>query len=244
LPLLNPNGEYILGKAAPPYEDQPLASEVILKNETTAAYLEALQQLALINGTFPSGNPDFSANTTAIAAEAIWHFLQAWLVNFQEYAGSTGINLFAESYGGKYGPTFFRHFEEQNKRRETGRLSKNDTVEIHLKSLGIVNGCIDALIMTPAYMNYAHDNAYGITAISAATRDIGLKRFEGPGGCRELVLQCRELVRQRDPNNHGDVEDVNVVCAKANVVCDGIRSLYRESQRYVPNYWIPIRGCY
>lgn len=36
----------------------------------------------LINGTFPSGNSVFTANTTEIAAQATWNFLQAWFTNF------------------------------------------------------------------------------------------------------------------------------------------------------------------
>jgi hypothetical protein len=216
---------------APPYEEQPLSTEVVLQNNTSAAFTEAIQQLALINGTFSSGNGEFAANTTAIAAESIWHFLQAWLANFPQYAGSTNVNLFAESYGGKYGPTFFRHFHEQNKRRESGEMSKDDTVEIHLKSLGIVNGCIDALTMTPAYMNFAANNSYGISAITTDARDFGLESFEAPGGCKDLVLKCRNLVKQLDPNNCGDVEVVNLACSRANEECDAIRNSYRASGR-------------
>jgi hypothetical protein len=216
---------------APPYEEQPLSTEVVLKNSTSEAYLEAIHSLALINGTFPSGDGEFAANTTAIAAESIWHFLQAWLVNFPQYAGSTNVNLFAESYGGKYGPTFFRHIHEQNKRREFGELSKDETVEIHLKSLGIVNGCIEALTMTPAYMNFAANNTYGIAAITPETRDLGLGRFEASGGCKDLVLECRNLAKQLDPNNCGDVEEVNAACAKANTECDAIRNLWGQSGR-------------
>ena len=60
--------------------------------------------MALINGTFPSGNQNFTANTTEIAAIAVWHFLQTWLATFPQYnPNSTGVNLVAESYGGKYG---------------------------------------------------------------------------------------------------------------------------------------------
>ncbi|KAA8911044.1 serine carboxypeptidase [Sphaerosporella brunnea] len=231
LPLLDSNGVYIVGKPAPPYEKQPISTEVFLKNKTTEAYLEAIRELALINGTFPSGKAEYSANTTAIAAEAIWHFLQAWLVNFPQYAGSTGINLFAESYGGKYGPTFFRHFEKQNQRRESGELPKNETVGIHLASLGIVNGCIDALTMTPAYMHYAANNSYGIPAITPETRDLGMDRFNERNGCKDSVLKCRKLVQELDSNNYGHNKKVNAVCSMANRVCDTIRALYRESDR-------------
>lgn len=67
-------------------------------------FSDIYQSVALLNGTFSSGDQRFTTNTTEIAARAAWHFLQAWLTNFPQYnPNSTGINLFAESYGGKYG---------------------------------------------------------------------------------------------------------------------------------------------
>ena len=32
-----------------------------------------------IPGGFPSQNPDATANTTGLAAKALWHFTQVWL---------------------------------------------------------------------------------------------------------------------------------------------------------------------
>lgn len=95
-----------------------------------------------INGSFGSGNNYATANTTEIAAHAIWHFLQAFLGTFPQYnpgVGSNsssveaaGINLFAESYGGQYGPTFARLFEDQNAKRNNGTISSTDTLEVCL----------------------------------------------------------------------------------------------------------------
>ena len=66
--------------------------------------MDIVRKIVLMNGTFSSGLKDFTPNTTEIAARSAWHFLQTWLVNFPQYnPNSTGINLFAESYGGKYG---------------------------------------------------------------------------------------------------------------------------------------------
>lgn len=221
------------GKVAPPQDDQPKASEVTPANDTNAAFLEALRTVALINGTFSSDNADFTVNTTQIAAVATWHFLQAWLTNFPQYAGSSSVNLFAESYGGKYGPTFFEYFDKQNKRRETGELPKNETVEIKLEALGILNGCIDVLTMTPAYMEYSNNNPYGIEGIPEENRTMGLDMFERPGGCKEQTLQCRQLARELDSDNTGDNERVNEICARANELCDSIKGLFSLSGRFV-----------
>ncbi|KAF8542295.1 Alpha/Beta hydrolase protein [Trichophaea hybrida] len=232
LPLLDVNGSFLPGKTAPPADKQPRADQIILRNRTVQAYLEGIQQLALINGTFPSGNSEFTANTTQIAATAVWNFLQTWLMFFPQYnPNSTGVNLFAESYGGKYGPTFFAYFEEQNKRRQSGEIPADKTVEIRLESLGIVNGCIDALLMTPAYMDYAYSNPYGIQAIDIATRDRGLQMHEASGGCKDLVNICRDLIQQFDPLDLGLNATVNKACSEANALCDDIRGLYTSGGR-------------
>lgn len=39
----------------------------------------------LLNGTFSSGIGTHTANTTQIAAQATWHFLQTWMANFPQY---------------------------------------------------------------------------------------------------------------------------------------------------------------
>ena len=45
----------------------------------------AMEHTNLLNGTFSSGNVKHTANTTQIAAQATWHFLQAWMSNFPRY---------------------------------------------------------------------------------------------------------------------------------------------------------------
>lgn len=53
------------------------------------------------HGTFPSQNPVNTANTTALAAHALWHFAQTWFFEFPYYKPSDNrISLWAESYGG------------------------------------------------------------------------------------------------------------------------------------------------
>jgi carboxypeptidase C (cathepsin A) len=107
-----------------------------------------------LNGTFGSGNPNNSASTSGVAAQAVWHFLQAFLGVFPRYnpaaspdgvivSGTTGINLFTESYGGKFGPAIGAFFAEQNALRQTNPVMMNSTLEITLATLGIMNGWID-----------------------------------------------------------------------------------------------------
>ncbi|RYP22304.1 hypothetical protein DL766_007750 [Monosporascus sp. MC13-8B] len=56
-------------------------------------------------GTFGSQRPDHTANTTARATHALWHFTQTWFAEFPHYRPvDDRISLWAESYGSHYGP--------------------------------------------------------------------------------------------------------------------------------------------
>ena len=95
-----------------------------------------------------------------------------------------------------------------------------------------MNGWVDSVIQTPWYVNYAHQNPYGIEAVSAQVRDKALEEFEEDGGCKELIKTCRELVAMFDPKSLGTNDQVNGACSKASQRCDSIRGRYHESGRY------------
>jgi carboxypeptidase C (cathepsin A) len=108
----------------------------------------------VMNGTFASGQVVNTQDSSMLAATACWHFLQGFLSTFPQYNPGTrpnrttiepaGVNLFAESYGGLYGPTFADYFEDQNDRGSSGDLP-NTTLEIQLDSVGIISGVVDLL---------------------------------------------------------------------------------------------------
>lgn len=53
------------------------------------------------HGTFASQSPLNTANTTAVAAHALWHFAQTWFFEFPHYKPvDNRISLWVESYGG------------------------------------------------------------------------------------------------------------------------------------------------
>ena len=173
--------------------------------------------------------------------------LQGFLGAFPQYSPenstSMGIHLFAESYGGKYGPAFATIWEQQNLRRSNGTISKNGTIDIKLASLGIVNGCVDDLIQAPYYPIMAVNNTYGLTAINPTRAKLANASFYASGGCQDLITQCRTAVVAHDPNNEGDVSLVNDICAAAYSSCttnvmepyyDAGRSVY-DISHYLPD---------
>ncbi|KAN0098554.1 alpha/beta-hydrolase [Hyaloscypha variabilis] len=176
-----------------------------------------------LNGTFSSLNANNTANTTEIAGMAIWHMLQGFLGAFPEFGPSNssvlGVHLFAESYGGKYGPAFATIWEEQNLRRSNGSIARNTTVDIKLLSLGIVNGCVDDIVQGPFYPDMAVNNTYGLTIINPTVASLASGSFYAPGGCQQQINQCRTAVADQDPENSGDVSAVNSVCSNAYNFC-------------------------
>lgn len=193
---------------------------------------------AFLNGTFSSMNTNNTANTTETAAVAIWHMLQGFLSTFPELNppkdNVLGVNLFAESYGGKYGPAFASKWEEMNSARSNGTMSNATTVEIRLASLGIVNGCVDDLIQAPYYPVMATNNPYGFTAINSVRAQMANASFYSDGGCRDLINQCRTAVAGKDPNNTGSVSDVNSICESAYTSCtNNVMAPYSDSGRSV-----------
>ena len=198
---------------------------------------------SFINGTFSSGNTSSTPNTTEIAAQAIWHMLQGFLGTFPQYDpgkqsnsttndGTTGINLFVESYGGKYGPAFASFFQSQNARRQQGTLAANSTLNIDLVSLGIINGCVDDLIQGPFYPLFAYNNTYGIQAISLVDQQTAANAFQAANGCQQLIEACRDEIAAYDPSNDGDMDAVNTKCSQAEYACtNSVMDPYASSGR-------------
>jgi carboxypeptidase C (cathepsin A) len=110
-------------------------------------------------GTFASQKPSHTTNSTAQAAHALWHFAQTWFTEFPHYKPENDkVSLWAESYGGHYGPGFMRFFQEQNEKIQNGTIDDEHAHYIHLDTLGIVNGIIDSVIQGEAYIDFPYEN--------------------------------------------------------------------------------------
>ncbi|KAK4545869.1 hypothetical protein LTR36_002433 [Oleoguttula mirabilis] len=218
-----------------------LAGEIF---EPSTAPDSGLPDFMCLNGTFATadtnGDTDATANTTEIAAQATWHFLQTWLAAFPQYNPATrtnvtsstytsleaGVNLFTESYGGKYGPVFANYFMQQNELRDNGSIPSNSTLAIKLEAVGIMNGLVDDLVQDAYFPYFAYNNTYGIQAISQTSELNAIQDYTGADQCLDQIVNCRAAVNATDPEGYGDVMATNNICEQAQMTCANISAFY------------------
>lgn len=196
----------------------------------------------ILNGTLSSSNPNNTANTTALSALAVYHAMQGILttlptlpnLNLSSNTNELSINLFAESYGGKYAPAFASLWSEENAKLRYRNNSQTirGAVEIKLKSVGIINGCVDDLIAGPYYAQMANNNTYALRSVSDPLAASMNGSFYAPSGCRDQILECRSLATSNDPDGNGDDISTNLACLEALSICyDSVIGPYAESGR-------------
>lgn len=97
-------------------------------------------------GTSSTGKRSNAVTRTEEAAHVAWHFAQTFFSEFPHYKPHDDrISIWAESYGGHYGPGFTRFFQKQNEKIAKGELDDKTARPLHLDTLGIVNGCVDTV---------------------------------------------------------------------------------------------------
>lgn len=65
----------------------------------------------------------------------------------------------------------------------------------------------------------AYNNTYGIEAVNETQYHNMTYSFERPGGCRDQILECREVAAVSDPQNLGVNATVNDICEAAESYC-------------------------
>lgn len=110
-------------------------------------------------GTLSSQKSSHTTNSTQQAAHALWHFAQTFFTEFPHYKPNDDrISMWAESYGGHYGPGFMRFFQQQNEKILNGTIDVEHAHYLHLDTLGIVNGYLDAVIQEEASIIFPFNN--------------------------------------------------------------------------------------
>ncbi|KAK8862811.1 lysosomal protective protein precursor [Apiospora arundinis] len=164
-------------------------------------------------GTFASQNLSQTANSTAHAAHALWHFAQTWFFEFPHYKPDDDrVSLWTESYGGHYGPGFMRFFQQQNEKIANGSSEEQGAHYIHLDTLGIINGLLDMAVQGETYIQFAYNNTYGIQAFNQSIYDELMHNWTKPQGCKDRITECQAALKERDGPvpllAHGDASAV------------------------------------
>ncbi|KAI0406004.1 Alpha/Beta hydrolase protein [Xylaria palmicola] len=141
------------------------------------------------DGRYSSVDP-YRFDTTQLAAVGTWEVIQAFLEelpNLDKRVKSRSFNLWTESYGGHYGPAFYRYFYEQNELIKNGSAKG---VELNMHTLGIINGIVSASIQTPYYPEFAYHNTYGIKAVNETIYNLMKTNWAISGGCKDAIQYC------------------------------------------------------
>lgn len=147
-------------------------------------------------------NQAVASNTTDEAAVGAWHVLQGFLANLPQLDSqikSKTFNLWTESYGGHYGPSFFSYFEDQNNAIANG--TQNGT-QLIMDTLGIGNGIIDSQIQSPYYPEFAVNNTYGIKAVDDSVYMDMKAAYYNPGMCRDQIAACAAADRSTSEGSY------------------------------------------
>ncbi|EMD87377.1 hypothetical protein COCC4DRAFT_22114 [Bipolaris maydis ATCC 48331] len=187
-------------------------------------------------------------DTTDLAAVAVWHVLQALFATIPKFDAKIGpvnasreFNFCTESYGGHYGPTFYRYFSDQNQKIQNGSIPG---YEVTFNSLSMINAIIDAEVQEEYYPEFAVNNTYGIKAYNDTVYSYAKFANNMFGGCLYQIGLCRIAAGGNgsyyDPTARITTADllpaVKSVCSEAENMCrDNVEG---------PYYYYSGRGTY
>ena len=166
-----------------------------------------------VNVGYSYSDDGSSVNTSPVAGEDVYAFLQLFLARYPKYANAP-FHLAAESYGGTYAPNFANIIHKKNK--ELLRSANTDLLNINLASVMIGNGLTNSYIQDASIPTFACDGPFPI--------------YDDPNGpeCTSLrgkVPTCQRLISACNTYNS------RLTCVPAAMYCNS--QLYGPIQRTV-----------
>ena len=166
-----------------------------------------------VNVGYSYSDDGSSVNTSPVAGEDVYAFLQLFLARYPKYANAP-FHLAAESYGGTYAPNFANIIHKKNK--ELLRSANTDLLNINLASVMIGNGLTNSYIQDASFPTFACDGPFPI--------------YDDPNGpeCTSLrgkVPTCQRLISACNTYNS------RLTCVPAAMYCNS--QLYGPIQRTI-----------
>lgn len=151
------------------------------------------------------------------------------------------FNLFTESYGGRYGPAFYRYFYDQNEKIKNGSMAG---YPLKFNSLGIINGLIDESVQAGSYPEFAVNNTYGIKAYNDTVYSYAKFANEMYNGCIYQIGLCRASAEGNYSYYQADAR-INEAQLTPGVmqVCNEAANMCRDNVES-PYYYYSGRGFY
>ncbi|PVH91350.1 alpha/beta-hydrolase [Periconia macrospinosa] len=201
-------------------------------------------------GRWPLSEPlnTGTIDTTDLAAIAVWHVFQALLATIPKFGARLGplspareFNLFTESYGGHYGPAFYRYFYEKQLEIQNGSLPG---YPINFNSLGIINGIIDEAVQAEYYPEFAVNNTYGIKAYNDTVYSYAKFANNMYNGCKYQIGICRAAAEGNTSYYHTDARITEVELTPGVMqICNEAADMCRSNVES-PYYYYSGRGVY
>ncbi|TGO56392.1 hypothetical protein BCON_0078g00070 [Botryotinia convoluta] len=197
-------------------------------NPLTGAYENS--SFAGAQGRYPIINAT-ALDTTDLSAVAAWHVLQGFLGGLPQLDPAVNLttkkefNLWTESYGGHYGPAFYKYFYDRNQEIANGTIAG---IQLDFNTLGVGNGIIDEYIQAPFYPEFAVNNTYGIKAYNDTVYNFAKFALNMDNGCLDQIGFCRAT---------------NLTTAAEQAICTEAENLCRDTVEGV-FYTYGGRGAY
>ncbi|KAI4158630.1 MAG: hypothetical protein LQ342_007282 [Letrouitia transgressa] len=178
---------------------------------------EVVQNETVFVGTMSDRLAATTVNSTGNAMRALWDFLQVWLTDFPGYKTSNDeVSIWGESiarkYAGHYLPALGAVIVAQNEKLVKGKIDGRTHKHINLRSVGIINGCVDYLYQARAFPEMAFNNTYGIRGINQSFYNWATNHFDR--NCSHDIIKCQRLAANLDQDDVGNIEVVNEACIK------------------------------
>jgi hypothetical protein len=224
--------------------------------------------LTTVQATWSSQDPADTQNTTQQVARLMWAFSQVWFQEFPEYKtenkglnvwgfsvslisdGKTSLTLLTPNvmqYSGFFAPATFAYFQHQNEKIQNGSIADKQAKSLPLDTIGINNGCVDAESQVASYLDFAHNNTYGVEVIDKEVYEAARRNSTAPGDCMDMIKLCRTEAAASDPQGLGTNSTVNQICVAATALCyvnlQGLYNVYSMVRRYPHTLLLGFRLC-
>ncbi|EIW55989.1 carboxypeptidase C [Trametes versicolor FP-101664 SS1] len=144
-----------------------------------------------VNVGYSYADGDTSVNTTPVAAEDVWAFLELFLTRFPQYAGLP-FHIAAESYGGMYAPSIASvvHHKNLDLAKGADALAPG-LLPINLASVIIGNGISDPYVQMASVPDAACEGEFPVFSDPQSAQCQAL-RTKVPT-CQRLIKSCYDF---------------------------------------------------